>query len=445
MQDASSPSPFSQRSTIVTLGVLIVGIVALFLPMMVHWQVAGDYTTHNDIAAGVLNDPAEFYRNVTHFIYNVSVALADVLLPSDVNTAAAWVMVACYVGLGVLIFWELLSRTGIGTGWQGQVLLAGISILLLLIAPIFFFTGQNLYFGYFAPHVYHNPTVNIMKPFSVALFFVSVPLFLNSQPLSRWWIAPLALLTFLSLVAKPSFVLAFVPTLGLLTFALIVYRFGDVWQIIKRPLTLWQTFTFRDPEDTKELPVLLRPTYINWSVLLGGIVIPSIAILLIQTITWTSSGGIGIDPFRVFFEWTLHYEPNADKQIALKFVMSAGLPLVVYALFVRDAVQSLLFNLAWLFYIVAALYAYLFVDYTVIAAGDFTWSSQIASLILQIVAVIFGLARVRERYIRDGWSASLVAKTVASTVVFGLHVGAGIFWYYLHITQTFSDLIYVWW
>lgn len=435
----------NRRDVIMFILLMIAGIL-IFHPIMIRWQVMGDYTTHNQLALNLLDNPADFFRNTPHFLYHVATAIVYKIIPNrDINIAAAWVMILSYLGIIGLIYWQLRKKSNL----PATILITGIigllSLALAVIMPINFFTPENLYFGYLVPHVYHNPTVNIMKPFSILLFFMSLQLFFNRKPLSRWWIILFAFVTFLSLVAKPSFIIAFVPTLGLVTLVLMLRRLQDIPAIIRQPMTIFRAFFYTNEKTASTLPRMLNPTYINWAVLIGGIVLPTFAVLMYQTLTWTSSGGIGIDPFRVLFEWTLHYEENADKQLLYKFIMSCAFPLAVYLLNIREASRNFMLNLAWLFFFVSASYLYLFVDYTVIAAGDFGWSAQIAALILFITTTIFMLKTYGEKFLAKELKALNWGVLLLSSAIFILHLVAGIHWYRLHMSQYMEELLYIWW
>lgn len=435
----------NRRDVIVFVLLAIIGIT-IFLPMMTRWQVMGDYTTHNQLAAQVVNEPGEFFRNTPHFLYHISVASLFRLIPgADINFAAAWTMTLCFVAMLWIIYGQLRKDTELPPAPAILIISGIVALCLSIIMPINFFTPENLYFGYLVPHVYHNPTMIIMKPFSLLLFFMTLHLFLNSKMMSRLWIVPFAIVTGLSLVAKPSFIIAFVPTLGLITFFLMLRRIGDVPAILRQPMTIVRAFIFKNTEEAEELPMMLRPTYINWSVLIIGIVLPTFLVLYYQTLTWTSSGGIGIDPFRVLFEWTLHYDDNADKQVLYKFIMSIAFPLLVYNLHIGKTRRNFMLNTAWLLFFVSAFYMYMVVDYTVIAAGDFTWSAQIATLILFVTSTNFMLKNYGKLLTGDSISALQWLILSLCAGVFILHVVSGIHWYRLHMSQFMEELIYRWW
>lgn len=434
------------RRDIVMMLLLSIVAILLFLPMMTRWQVMGDYTTHNQLALDAITNLGEVLRNTPHFLYHITVAgVYNLPFIQDINVAAVWVLLGCFIATLIIIYWQLRQRTSLPPTWIVISVLGLLSVCLSIMMPINFFTPENLYFGYLVPHVYHNPTMIIMKPFAIVIFFMALPLFFNSNPLSRWWILPLAVLTSVSLIAKPSFIIAFVPALGLITFGLMLRRIADVPSILKHPQTIIQAFTFKDKAHADTLPLMLRPSYINWSVLIIGMVIPAISVLISQRITWTSAGGIGIDPLRVLYEWTLHYEDNADQQLVYKFIMSLAFPLLVYGLHITKTHKNLMLNTAWLMFAVSAIFYYLFVDYTVIAAGDFGWSIQIAVLLLYITATIFMLQEYGHNLMGEALSSKQWAIVIVTLLTFALHIVAGIHWYRLHMSQYLEELIYTWW
>lgn len=437
---------YQNRRDIIMLVLLSIAGIAIFFPMMTRWQVMGDYTTHNQLALQFVNEPGEFFRNTPHFLYHVSVGLMFKLpFITDINVAATWAMTLCYIAMIVIIYWQIRKQGELPATLSLVVISGILALCLAIIMPINFFTPENLYFGYLVPHVYHNPTMNIMKPFALLLFFMTLRLFFNAKPLSRYWIMPFALITALSLVAKPNFAIAFVPTLGLLTFLLMIARYQDIPAILKQPLTIIRAFFYKNLETADDLPRMFHPSYINWAVLIAGIVLPTFLVLYIQTLTWTSTGGIGIDPFRVLFEWTLHYEENADKQIFYKFIMSAAFPIAVYLLHLTKSYKNFMLNLAWLLFFVSATYLYLIVDYTSIAAGDFTWSAQIATLILFVCSTIFMVKHYSNALTGDKLSPVQWVILLLCIGVFILHVVGGIHWYRLHMSQYMEELIYIWW
>lgn len=416
-----------------SLVLLLIGLL-LFVPMVDYWKSRPDAETHNQLAQAFIENPSEFLQNTPHFLYHAFTGTIAKLTGLNVFQAGAVTMLAAYLALMLILYWQF--RRSLGTLHPFMTVATVVIVLvLLLIAPIFFFTPDNLYLGYFPSHVYHNPTINLMKPFAVLLFFAAWSLFGKTKDRSWLWAFPYALLTTACLLAKPSFILAFIPALGLFTAFFLLRQVIIAWRERASGEALYQTLWRAWCE-----------TPVNWTILLAGITLPSFAILYLQSITWTSSGGIGIDPFRVFFEWSLHYDPNANKQILLKFFMSCLFPLVLYALYFKaGAWKSSIFNLAWLTFLVSAAYGYLLVDYTIIAAGDFVWTAQIGAFILFIGAGLFYLQKLAELSAQGGMWSRQALKLSLATLILSLHLVAGFYWYYLHLTYDILDLLYHQW
>lgn len=436
----------NNRRDIIVLSMLIVIGVIIFYPMMMRWNTLSDYEVHNGLAASVLENPSEFFSNTPHFLYHVSAAIIYLISPiNDINVAAAWVMILSYLGVILILYWQLSREKTFTLSIPHLFWISILVLSLLIITPISVFTPDNMYFGFFASHVYHNPTINIMKPFSLLLFFMTVKIFFNNKPLSSWWILPFGLVTFLSLVAKPSFIIAFIPALALLSIFLISWRIQDLPPIIRRPWYILRAFTNQNNVETENLPRLLQASYVNWVVLIGGIVLPAFFVLLYQTMTWTSAGGIELKAFHVLDLWAYHFEPAANQNLLYKFIMSCAFPLLVYVLHINQTHKNISFNLGWILYFVAAGYYYFFVDLTRADAGDFTWSSQIAALILYYVAAIFLFRNYSKFFDAQQMTISRWGSLVLCSGVFLLHVISGIYWFYLHYTQPVEELLYIWW
>src|SRR5262249_24557664 len=89
---------------------------------------------------------------------------------------------------------------------------------LLLIGCVNEFTwnAKNLYLGYLIPYTFHNPTVVLLKPFTIPLFAFALMIF-NSVRVRLPIIIVCAVLSALSILAKPNYGLALVPALILVS------------------------------------------------------------------------------------------------------------------------------------------------------------------------------------------------------------------------------------
>lgn len=404
LPNAPTTSPVRQRIFVWLLAISSTLIGALLmLPMLLTWRTQGDYAVHLTYALRLMQGDATMFEAVPNVLYHVSGLLPYYAMPGlgGVADALAYGSVLHY-GLLLAIAFIWLYALAPRAVW----LLPLATIGLLLVAPLFFLTPENLYFGYQAPNVYHNPTMIPLRPTALLLFIAALAAF--TPPPSGWWrwvrIPLAALLTLACILAKPSYLMILLPALALVTL-------------------------FR----------LLRRQPIDWWLLLGGIVLPAVAILGYQALIFTR-GSIAWEPGRTFWEWSIHYDAGADDDLLLKLLLSIAFPLVVYALYWRTAWRNLMLNLAWLSFFAGVVYGYLLVDPGEIAAGNLIWNTQIGVFVLFAASLAFWLAQWR------GWrNWRKLLPFVVCGVVFGLHVLAGLHWYQLHLRTEFLELVYVWW
>jgi hypothetical protein len=305
-------------------------------------------------------------------------------------------------------------------GLQSSILaaLAASAVMEASAINILVFLDKHIYFGYFPLDPYNVPTHTLLKLFAVPLFFISAKIFLRSESTKNsniLLIIGAALLSILNTLAKPSFTLILVPAVGLI----VAYKF-------------------------------LKREYIDWPLLVFGILAPSILVLGWQySVTFASQWSglirnkamatrIGLMPFGQFIVW------DVPLYLLLpKLILSTLFPIVVYISYWKRAVKDIHFNFVWLILLFGLLITYSFVEIrltsgAVSPAGNFTWSGLIAVFILFVVALWFllrqnlqGLPVERKDWFR------LAACGSALT----LHLVFGVVWY-LEQFQLFSHNLY---
>jgi hypothetical protein len=381
--------------------------VLFWLPQAIRWMDDADFGPHGEDVVRTLDSLWWVVTNIPHFLFQALSAGVVRLLNVSVPIAMAIVVTLAMLTLGAVLYgvFRQVLAPGRPLTWREGGLVIGAVLALLIVAPLAFFNPQNLYFGFFAPNVYHNPTVNLMKPSAVALFFAGLACFnpkWRPQPLPLWTVG-YALLTSVCLFSKPNFIIAWLPALALIT-----------------------------------LYCVLRRRPVHWPLLIGGIVLPAGALLFVQTQTWTGGAGIEWSPFEIYALWALHYEPTADQNLLWKHGASIVFPLLVYVLYWPQAVRSLTFNAAWLTFFVGAAYVDLLIDRSNPTAGDFMWGAQFGVFLLFAAALLLLMQHYRRRSWRD-------PRLLLVGLVLSGHVLAGGNWYYLHLTRPYMHLIYIWW
>jgi hypothetical protein len=290
------------------------------------------------------------------------------------ETVAVWLLGGCYGAMAVLIAVEIRQR-GVDLSAFRMVL---VVMALLLASHIFLASvrASHIYSGYFVPTAYHNPTQQLNKLFALSIWFIYARQFLRA-PSPDWWAVPLlAVLCVGSAIAKPSFLIAFLPIAALYAARDLVLR---QW---RRALTC-----------------------------LAGIGIPSALILLWQTTVSASAG----EPVRIAFVPFALFPAN---ETLYKLPASLAFPLIVAAgaLWTRTSDARLRF--IWAMTALA-----LFVTICIVEAGErmnhgnFAWTGQTGVFLAYVESTLFLLAQ-RTR-----------AWTITAWTVFAVHVACGLMWY----------------
>jgi hypothetical protein len=309
-----------------------------------------------------------------HFLFQLMLKAVQAVGPSSYFTAAAWVLGICYGGMAVLIAREIQRRGVRFTATHAYFVVPALLIASHIFLPTLF--PPRLYDGYFVPISYHNPTQQVNKLFTLWIYFMYCAQFLDSR---RAGVVPALStggLVVLSALAKPSFLIAFLPTAGLFALADLVRR---RWRQVLM-------FGF-------------------------GIALPAVLILVWQAaVTYTPEGSnrVVFAPFEVF-----HLEPTLYKLPA-----SLAFPIVVAAMAVHARVRDPKFVFAWVFTAIA-LFATLFLGETQrMMDGNFAWTGQTAVFLIYVESFLLLIGRPE---------LSLGRRVAWATLT--VHVVCGLIWY----------------
>jgi hypothetical protein len=309
-----------------------------------------------------------------HFLFQLLIKIPQ-WAGSTYAAAAVWVQGLCYGGMAVLIAREIERRGAMLTSMRAFLLVPA----LLLASHIFLPTIRvpNLYYGYFVPISWHNPTQQLNKLFTLWIYFLYCAEFLDSHRASGPKVAAMGVLSILSAIAKPSFLVAFLPTAGL--------------------------FALADMANRRWRQVVMFG---------AGIVLPAALVLLWQarvTYGTGASSAVIFVPFVVFdFAQTL-----------FKLPASLAFPLIVWLAAWRMRTHDARLRFVWLFTAIA-----LFVTLCLgeagprLMEGNFAWTGQTAVFLAYVESMLFLFTRphsVRTR--RLAWP------------VFAVHVVCGLIWY----------------
>jgi hypothetical protein len=366
---------------------LVMLTLLLFVPHIAHNlpRAEFDYYQHVQFA----REMSEGSRGLLpHPLFHLSVLAIGTVLP--LLQAGLVVAALFYVLLALVLYHVYFRHLNIPTRFI-------LTIALLLVAPITVFTWaqSNLYFGYLLPHVYHNPTMVVLKPLALLLFLYAVAVFSDTHFRKPVTVLMAVLLTVLCTLSKPNFTISLLPALA---------AFALFWLILRRPL--------------------------NWLLLLG-IVLSGGLILVIQLFVLPEStaggGGIVFDPFGLFREFDSIREYAILDTLFWRFLLSISFPLVVYLVYWRDARRDLSLNLSWASFGFGAFFTYFMAEPGRVIHGNFAWSGHITLLVLFVVSATFLTKQIRAN--------RLQAAAWASLFMLGLHVINGVVWYVAELSS----------
>jgi hypothetical protein len=409
----------------VSIALLLLSAFVIFQPIvafLVHEEV--DYANHLSYLRPDMDMQAvgEVLSMFPHFLYHLLVySVFKLFSPESIHDAALAVSLSAYL-LGALATYWLITRFVDAPRTYGRGLLyVAITLALMLLMPIDLFTPTNLFVGYIGVNAYHNPTIVLLKPSAIVLFWCAGTIFQKRSNLAETierdrsipvWLC--ALVTVICVLSKPSYVIALLPGLAV---------FAGCWLIRRWPL--------------------------NWPLLIWGIGIPAGLILSIQMVAFRSSEGFIFAPLAVIYSWQ-RINVDAPDSMVWKFLLSITFPLVVYLLYCRIAIRNVYLNLAWVVFGFGAAYMYLLAEGGErLAHANFTWSTISALYILFIISAIFLFQRLLETpattpSFTGGLPHQIAdrARVFACGLVFGLHVASGLYWYTIHRTANWmGDII----
>ncbi len=323
------------------IAALLGATVLVFLPLFQSLsRQYTDFGAHLEFAASLIRTGS---TSLPHFVFEYGVAFFYALGLSLTQGAVLLSLIAMVSTAGVIFL--------IIKGDADPPLAALLSFALLLVGPLSLITlpDLELYLGYMTPNVYHNPTLILLKPIALGLLILGSRAFDRGVEEPRWGIIALAaMLSVFSCLTKPSFQIAFLPGLGLLTALAIVRR----------------------EEVDLRLCVL-------------GVAIPSFVVL-----GWQYSVGFGqVRTSEIFFAPLQVIGFLADR-VFLKLFLSVVFPVLVTALFFRDAFRDKRLMIAWSTAIFGLLYAYLLAESgSRFSHGNFLWSGYIGISVLYVACI----------------------------------------------------------
>jgi len=299
-----------------------------------------DYPSHIRNLINIFHGDLQFPYPIWHYLVQKS----SIFLPLDIITSAAFVtasVVTIYAILIYKIIHYLLSDTTV----QSSLLSTLITLILLIVGPLDL-PNYNMYYilGQWSPNIWYSPTFVMLKPFALlATFFIVKTL--QNRSFKFLFITVLAAI--LSVFAKPSFIIVFLPAI------LLFY--------------------------------LLRPIYLSKynTLLISILFLSTIGSILFQYSLLFSESNVHIliDPYGVWSK----YSPS----IFLSLLLGLGFPLLYLLFYTQRVYKNDYTLLSWIMTIISITVAILFAESGErYMHGNFFWSYATSLNLLYIFSLI---------------------------------------------------------
>ncbi|WP_345986114.1 hypothetical protein WCX49_03085 [Sulfurimonas sp. HSL-1656] len=220
-----SPSVLPRRLERIVKGLFFIAIFATAF-FLVYNQVFNSGKVSPDGTTGYESDTLEhieilkdFFEEGTvlpHPMWHLLVKLFSFLTAMSVETSAV-VISALLVTLWSFLVYRVVASM-LGSVYPSELLFLTVTFVIITIGPLCVpFYEKIIYLGQGSPNVWHNVTLWTVKPFALVAVWTAV-IALHKRQMKYYCFALVS--TSLSLLAKPSFVIIFLPSL----LALIVSR-----------------------------------------------------------------------------------------------------------------------------------------------------------------------------------------------------------------------------
>ncbi len=177
----------------------------------------GDIPAHTIISKTLPFFDNEASRVFAYPIYHFCQKILHVICAVDYETVAALILSVSII-ISVLLYRKLVLMIIDNTGWNkywGDIIAWGGVLFGVVRSPL------NHWFYYMlsgSPNPFHNPTILFVRPFGIASFIFYIK-YVQTYKMQGYikYIVLFSIMTFLSVGAKPSYAVVFLPAMGIYT------------------------------------------------------------------------------------------------------------------------------------------------------------------------------------------------------------------------------------
>ena len=163
---------------------------------------------------------------VSYPLFHCLILILNMLPFINLDSGAAIVLGVSCICTSIIIRWAFIKLCHKN---KSSYLIDALSICLIMVFSLYIPSySKNIYYAIGGINVWHNPTYLAVKPFAVLSFFLFVFLYDKYMAKEKYMknLLGFAVITFLSALAKPSYIFVFLPALAIfLIIELIVTKF----------------------------------------------------------------------------------------------------------------------------------------------------------------------------------------------------------------------------
>lgn len=335
--------------------------------------------------------PMKLHGTITkpHFIYPMLVAAASIVFPGISYSG---------LGAGVVLIFQLLLASILWVFWKQMIperapsmTAFTLTLISMMLAPVSMLTlfKHNLYIGYIAITIYHNPPIIICRPIALLHFLIFAKV-ISTRTFSTRQIVFCFLTIVIATLMKPNYAIIMLPT------AMIFAG----WAIFKKDSRLFNFVSF-------------------------GTILPSLLVLAWQYYFTYVTSNSETNPSHIIFAPFLVYAVRSH-YLLLRFILSVFFPATALILYWKDATKDRFYWIGFLLFIFGAAQSYFLAESGIrLYDGNFFWSGQLGLFFWFIVSMRLVLKEIFSNSIQTRGSG----KFIALYITFSLHVVSGILWY----------------
>ena len=369
-QSSSDRKEIWKIINLLSLALIFIISYSLFW-LQAQGYVASDTKGHIGIAVRFFNEKDYF---IPHPLWHMGIHYLSGLLHIDLNASAS-IFTAALVALYAVLIYGVARTLDAHSDNEAKWYL--ITLISLTIGPFFIMSfNPCIYIGQGSPSVWHNVTILIVQPLTLLSVFYTIKFFLSDK--FNYFIVAI-LVTMLSVIAKPSYIIVFLPSL-------VIY-------------------------------VLLKKYFAKRQLLFTAtIVFSSVAILVYQFMKQFTGGSDDSVVVDILGVWSL-YTPS----VPVSILLALGLPLLITLFNYRYIKENEYIKFSWLLVFFSfVLFAGFAESGRHYSDGNFGWSWNISLSLIYIFTII--------EYFKHYYDMPpLIRYSLLAMMLYQVYVG----WYFL--------------